>query len=603
MPPALHKRRIQTFNLPTGRLAIASVLCSLLLAGCQSHSTQDDDDMRLSHRSDDRHYFTYDSARNGQPSRWGDQQQPSPLAHQDIWARMRAGFQLQHTEHPRVVQHRKRFANNPAMLRAVSKRSTPYIHYIVERLEEQNMPLELALLPIIESSYNPFAYSSAQAVGLWQFIPSTGQYYNLRQTRWYDGRRDITASTNAALRYLSYLHDLFNGDWLLALAAYNAGEGTVGKAIEANQRQGLPTDYWHLPLPQETRDYVPKLLAVSQLVMSPKNYGISLTPVANEPYFEVVRLNRRVNLAHAAKLAELDEEELYRLNPAFTKGVTMDGPKQLLVPADKAETLANNLARLAKQDPAAYGDQMDELPEPTLNWDIPKRMASRYGSSGQMKEVNQAIVREIQSTQALNDRRAQRVEHVLSPVGARVSMVSGVTMSIRTTTPTAAAIEKREATTTTPVRTYKVKPGENLPQISKNLKVSINDLRRWNPLPDGRLKPGQVLNLQAPQTLADRKNNNTKTPVIQVALKSGATVNNSKGNQQTKAAAATPSPKQQPVKAKAAASATVYKVKKGESIQQIAKRFNVQPKALQTWNPGTQQELKPGQMLTLYLPR
>src|SRR5690606_8560272 len=154
------------------------------------------------------------------------------------------------------------------------------------------------------------------AVGLWQFIPSTGRYFNLKQTSWYDGRRDITASTTAALRYLNYLHGLFNNDWLLALAAYNAGEGTVSRAIERNQKRGLPTDYWNLPLPSETRDYVPKLLALSQLVQSPQAYGINLSPIANEPYFEVVALKHRMDLARVAEMADLDEDEIYQLNPA-----------------------------------------------------------------------------------------------------------------------------------------------------------------------------------------------------------------------------------------------------------------------------------------------
>lgn len=183
------------------------------------------------------------------------------------------------------------------------------MHYVVERLEERNMPLELALLPVIESAYNPFALSRSNAAGLWQFIPATGQHFNLRQTNFYDGRRDITASTNAALTYLERLHDMFNGDWMLALAAYNAGEGTVSRAIERNEKLGLPTDYWNLPLPQETQDYVPKLLALSQIVMAPDSYGISLNPINNEPYFQAVRVKRGIDLSSVAALANLDEDE------------------------------------------------------------------------------------------------------------------------------------------------------------------------------------------------------------------------------------------------------------------------------------------------------
>jgi membrane-bound lytic murein transglycosylase D len=186
-------------------------------------------------------------------------------APQDVWERMREGFQMQDgiDVNPRIEQQRLWFVSNPSFLETAADRGSLYMHYIVERLEERDMPLELALLPVIESAYNPMAYSRAHAVGLWQFIPSTGRYFNLRQTNLYDGRRDVTASTIAALDYLSRLHEMFNGDWLLALAAYNAGEGTVSRAIERNVRLGLPTDYWNLSLPQETRDYVPKLLALS----------------------------------------------------------------------------------------------------------------------------------------------------------------------------------------------------------------------------------------------------------------------------------------------------------------------------------------------------
>ena len=212
---------------------------------------------------------------------------------------MRRGFQLQDGlgVNPRIEQQRLWFASNPSFLENAGERGSLYIHYIVERLEERNMPLELALLPVIESAYNPMAYSRSDAVGLWQFIPSTGRYFNLRQTRAYDGRRDITASTTAALDYLTRLHDMFNGDWLLALAAYNAGEGTVSRAIERNEKLGLPTDYWNLPLPQETQDYVPKLLALSQVVLAPEAYGVNLNPIANQPYFEVVEINQRMDLS------------------------------------------------------------------------------------------------------------------------------------------------------------------------------------------------------------------------------------------------------------------------------------------------------------------
>ncbi|WP_372866594.1 transglycosylase SLT domain-containing protein, partial [Pseudomonas sp.] len=268
-----------------------------------------------------------------------------PVEPEDIWQRVRDGYQMQDDigVNPRIEQQRLWFVSNPSYIEKSGERSSPYIHYIVERLAERNMPMELALLPMIESSYNPLAYSSANAVGLWQFIPSTGRHFNLRQTSWYDGRRDVMASTTAAMNYLSRLHEMFNGDWLLALAAYNAGEGRVSRAIERNQKLGLPTDYWNLPLPKETQNYVPKLLALSQVVMSPQAYGVYLEPIPNEPYFEQVELKQHMNLSRVAAMADLDEDELYQLNPAFKKRITLDGPQQLLVPTANAERLTANL--------------------------------------------------------------------------------------------------------------------------------------------------------------------------------------------------------------------------------------------------------------------
>ena len=258
----------------------------------------------------------------------------------DIWARMRTGFAFSIEDNAQIIRHRQLFIDNPRTLEVASERGSLYMHYIVERLEERQLPLELALLPVIESAYNPLAYSRAHAAGIWQFIPSTGRHFNLRQTNWYDGRRDITASTDAALNYLTRLHAMFDGDWALALAAYNAGEGTVRRAMRRNASKGLPTDFWSLPLPRETRNYVPKLLGLASLVKNPERYDVALNPIPNEPYFEVVEIDRRMDLARAAKLAELDEQHLYLLNPAFKRRITMDGPRHLLVPTTHAQTLA-----------------------------------------------------------------------------------------------------------------------------------------------------------------------------------------------------------------------------------------------------------------------
>jgi membrane-bound lytic murein transglycosylase D len=297
------------------RARALAVLACLFVAGCQNMAPSSPENDRDTDRA----------VSLQQEPEWLSQE-AEPEEPRDIWERMREGFKLQGEigVNPRIEQQRLWFASNPSFLENASERGSRYIHYVVERLEERDMPMELALLPVIESAYNPFAYSRSHAVGIWQFIPSTGRHFNLRQTNWYDGRRDIVASTNAAMTYLSRLHDMFNGDWLLALAAYNAGEGTVSRAIERNQKLGLPTDYWNLPLPKETQAYVPKLLALSQIVMSPEAYGVRLDPIANEPYFEQVASKSGLDLARVAALVDMEEDELQSLNPAFKKGITMD---------------------------------------------------------------------------------------------------------------------------------------------------------------------------------------------------------------------------------------------------------------------------------------
>ena len=464
------------------RLAQAiAVAVSATLAGCQSTGNVPQTD--AAHAP---------SNRIKQKPVWLSEK-PTPQIPQDVWERMRLGFQLQDGlgVNPRIEQQRLWFASNPSFLENAGDRGSLYIHYIVERLEERNMPLELALLPVIESAYNPLAYSRADAVGLWQFIPSTGRYFNLRQTRFYDGRRDITASTTAALDYLTRLHDMFNGDWLLALAAYNSGEGTVSRAIERNEKLGLPTDYWNLPLPSETQAYVPKLLALSQVVLAPQAYGVNLSPIANEPYFQVVEINQRMDLSKVAAVANIDEDELFQLNPAFKQRTTIDGPQHLLVPTSKAQLLTTSLSTMRPEELISQRplkpvfDGMDSSEAPKLK------------------------------------------------------------------------------------RTYRVKNGDNLTLIAKANKVDVKDLQRWNNLTGKNLKTGQTLVMQ---DTSKRSSGRINTVVA---------ANTQKQTQ-----------KQQ----------TQYKVKQGDSLYMVAKRFNVEMQHLKRWNPRVGQALKPGQMLTVYSP-
>ena len=221
----------------------------------------------------------------------------------DIWERIRQGYQLStaNVENPRVQQELKWYASHPAYLERVEERAGPYLFFIVEEIDKRGMPMELALLPVVESAFRPFAYSPGRAAGIWQFIPSTGKMYGLKQNWWYDGRRDVISATHAALDYLQSLAKQFDGDWELALAAYNSGAGRVRSAIRRNKKKGRSGDYWSLDLPRETEGYVPRLLALSQLVADPERYGNTLSAIPNEPYFEAVNIETQLDLAMAAQ--------------------------------------------------------------------------------------------------------------------------------------------------------------------------------------------------------------------------------------------------------------------------------------------------------------
>ncbi|KDD70302.1 membrane-bound lytic murein transglycosylase D [Pseudomonas sp. BT76 TE3572] len=469
------------------RLAQAiAVAVSATLAGCSSHVPQTD----ATHTPNI-------AARAKQKPIWLSEK-PTPQIPQDVWERMRQGFQLQDNVgvNPRIEQQRLWFASNPSFLENAGERGSLYIHYIVERLEERNMPLELALLPVIESAYNPMAYSRSDAVGLWQFIPSTGRYFNLRQTRFYDGRRDITASTTAAMDYLTRLHDMFNGDWLLALAAYNAGEGTVSRAIERNEKLGLPTDYWNLPLPAETQAYVPKLLALSQVVLAPEAYGVNLNPIANEPYFQVVEINQRMDLSKVAAVANIDEDELFQLNPAFKQRTTIDGPQHLLVPTSKAQLLTASLSTMRPEEliskksfkPVFEGADDSEIASLKRAYRV-----KRGDNLVAIAKANKVDVKDLQRWNKMSGKdlkvgQTLVMQDTTKRSGGRVNTV----VAANSKTNSKAVKEK-------PQTQYKVQQGDSLYMVAKRFNVEMQHLKRWNPRVGQALKPGQMLTVASPR--------------------------------------------------------------------------------------------------------
>lgn len=267
----------------------------------------------------------------------------------DLWARIRRGFQMPDLQSDLVDMQANWYAQRPDYVQRMTERSQKYLYHIVEELEARHMPTELALLPFIESAYNPQALSVAKAAGMWQFVPGTGRTYNLKQNMWQDERRDVLASTSAALDYLSRLHDMF-GDWYLALAAYNWGEGNVQRAIARNEAAGLPTDYQSLRMPGETRNYVPKLQAVKNIVMNPQMYGLTLPSIPNHPYFVTVTTAHDIDVDTAAKLANMSTDEFRSLNPSFKKPVILGATQpQILLPFDNASAFERNLKAFSGQ--------------------------------------------------------------------------------------------------------------------------------------------------------------------------------------------------------------------------------------------------------------
>ena len=345
----------------------------------------------------------------------------------DLWQRIRGRFALPNVDDDLVHRQEAYYASHPEYLARIFDRGGKYLHFIVEEVERRNMPAEIALLPMIESAYNPKAYSRAKAAGIWQFIPSTGARYGLEQTYWYDGRCDVFAATGAALDYLQFLYTMF-GDWQLALAAYNWGEGGVSRSIAHNQAQGQPADYASISMPWETRNYVPKLLAIRNIIANPQQFGITLPPLENKPALAVITTNRHMDLAVAASLAGMSESDFLELNPGYKRPViAYKAERRLLLPLDKAQTFADNLSART---------------EPLLNWapyqvergDTISKLAERYHCSADgLRQMNKVSGNRLRHDLVLlvphsgTDVASTRAVHIDIPGDRALTMKPGAT--------------------------------------------------------------------------------------------------------------------------------------------------------------------------------
>lgn len=463
------------------------------------------------------------------------------IASDDLWQRIRAGFRLNpDIDNARIQAELKWYLAHPQHLQRTLERAERYLHYIVEQVEQRDLPMELALLPVVESAFHPYAYSHGRAAGLWQFIPSTGRMFGLEQDWWHDGRRDVISSTDAALTYLQSLAERFDGDWLLALAAYNSGAGTVAKAMRENSQNGKPADFWNLSLPKETQAYVPRLLAVTKLLRQPKAHGLELTPLANKPYFEVVDIGSQIELSQAAQLADISVEELRHLNPAYNQWATHpDGPHRLLIPADKVESFRQALAALPPEQRTSWIRHTVKAGESL------SVLASKYHTTAPViRQVNKLQNDMIRAGQALLIPVAQQDPNGLQAQGVALSGVAKASG-----------------------QEHRVQPGDTWWDLARKYQVDMNQLARLNQMNTRQLlKPGLTLKIPA------RK----ESRVQMASLTSGD--------------------------GQGVVHKVNYKVRNGDSLFRIANKFNVSVKEIATWNRiDPNHHLKPGQKLNLYV--
>ena len=475
---------------------------------------------------------------------------PAEIKYDNLWDYLGKNFSLSATGGDGRIQGELNwFADHGTYLQRTANRARPYLYYIVQQVQIRKMPLDIALLPVVESAFDPFAYSNGRAAGLWQFIPGTGRHWDLKQDWWYDGRRDIVASTNAALDYLQDLHDQFNNDWLLALAAYNSGSGTVSRAIERNQRRGLPTDFWHLDLPAETRAYVPRLLAICQLIATSGNYGVELPPIPNVPYLAAVDAGGQIDLATAAKLAGITNEQMYLLNPGFNRWATdPQGPYNLLVPIDKKVEFTTALASLPPHDRVQWATHKVES-------------GDTLGGIARHYHTTVAVIRDLNG---IHGNLIRENQILLIPV-ARKTMAD-ITLVAE------ARVARRphyghDHYGSHGQIVHHVKPGESLWSIAHRYDVKVADLMQWN-----GLSSNDVLHVGQKLTIRPHHSGSLDSAAV-----SGP---GSRNIQRT----------------------IYYTVRQGDSLNSISTRFRVSVADIASWNAIDKHDyIHAGDQLKLYV--
>ncbi|MCU4674855.1 LysM peptidoglycan-binding domain-containing protein [Catenovulum sp. 2E275] len=528
--------------------AIAFIACSILM-GCQQLSKEQQSDQssaKLNNKEIQNNFIAAEvnpqnlssiiDVTSSEPLNLSDED--NSQIYGDVWKRIQAQLNFKIPENRRLQIQRAWYAKHPAYLNRVAKRAEPFLYYIVEEIEKRGLPMELALLPIVESAFDPYAHSHVNASGLWQFVPGTALHFGLAQNWWYDGRRDIVAATKAALDYLERLNKQFDGNWLHALAAYNSGEGRVARAIQKNYRAGENIDYWSLELPRETDAYVPKLLALADIIRQPHKFDLELYSIPNVQTLDVVEIDHQIDLSLAAKLIDIPVDELKALNPGYNHWATApEGPHRFLLPIEKAELLAEKVKNLP--------------PEQLVTW---TRYKIKSGDSlsliAQKHKTTVEVIRKANKIKGNNIR------------AGKFLMIPGQGASNQQIAQVAAQGSPQTIAKATPTEIeYIVQSGDNFWEISKKYNVSVKDIVKWNNLASNQaIYPGQTLVI---------KQDNSDS----IGFAQGETTRKVK-----------------------------YKVRKGDSLARIAQKFNVSISDIESWNKINRRKyLQPGQTLDLHV--
>ncbi|TPG55786.1 murein transglycosylase D [Ewingella americana] len=448
--------------------AKAIIFASVLLVGCQA-SRQDV-------KVPEQHAQSLSSASQSEAGEYTDDGRAASarwlnnddsIAQTNLWNFIGDELKMKVPENARIREQKVKYLKNKSYLHDVTLRAEPYMYWITEQIKKRNMPMELVLLPIVESAFDPKATSSANAAGLWQIVPQTGRNYGLKQNQWYDGRRDVVASTTAALDMMQSLNKMFGGDWLLTVAAYNSGEGRVMQAVKSNKARGKPTDFWSLSLPRETSIYVPKMLALSDILKNSKKYGISLPTPSKDRALARVEVGQQMQLTQAAEMAGMSLTKLKSFNTGYKQNVTApNGPHYIVLPKAHAAQLKDSLA---DGDIAAV--QKTQLASNTPSGAKAYKVRTGDSLSGIAARLN-VKTRDLQRWNNLRSASALKVGQTLQVADNSVSSVSSNGGSI----------------------TYQVRKGDSLSSIAKRHGVNIKDVMRWNAGADN-LQPGNKLTL------------------------------------------------------------------------------------------------------------